>query len=521
MTNDLNIPVEMKKVYLAHTPGHGDYHPHQKVGKRPTLGRRSSSFQSSGPESGSETPGGRRDMGLLVPNVRFFLDNKLPMSYFKQDVLRLIHSLRISQWKRVPMEAAEDLVIKRLSGALTNSIFVVEPPAYVKSAKTTPGIEYPYQAAHAYQSRPGKLLLRVYGAQSGNLIDRDEELAILERLSQKEIGPKLLGTFSNGRFEQYLEARPLTKNDLRDPDTSCQIAKRMRELHDNIPLHRSERNAGPAVWLNVDKWLSRAKQVLEACELKTPGTIERVLHSDFATFVNVTEKYRSWLYNQYGDWTRLCAQVVFCHNDTQYGNIMRFLPPPGSPLLRPQNEYRQLVVIDFEYSAPNTRGYEIANHFSEWMNDYHGEKPELLHLDKFPDKESQMRFINEYVEHAYDTFDEEEAMQRDIDQLVEEVRLWGPAPHLFWGIWAIIQAKVDPEADRLYREQMDATQGYKFSHENNSGSDEEGEDLSGADDSFDYFVYSSEKMAVFWNELIRLGVVDASEYKGPKKTIPY
>jgi choline kinase len=29
----------------------------------------------------------------------------------------------------------------------------------------------------------------------------------------------------------------------------------------------------------------------------------------------------------------------------------------------PQNEHRQLIVIDFEYSSPNLRGFDIANHF--------------------------------------------------------------------------------------------------------------------------------------------------------------
>lgn len=37
--------------------------------------------------------------------------------------------------------------------------------------------------------------------------------------------------------------------------------------------------------------------------------------------------------------------------------------PTGSPLLQPVNEHRQLVVIDFEYASPNTRAYDIANHF--------------------------------------------------------------------------------------------------------------------------------------------------------------
>lgn len=38
-------------------------------------------------------------------------------------------------------------------------------------------------------------------------------------------------------------------------------------------------------------------------------------------------------------------------------------PSSESPLLRPENEHKQLVVIDFEYASANTPGFEFANHF--------------------------------------------------------------------------------------------------------------------------------------------------------------
>lgn len=38
-------------------------------------------------------------------------------------------------------------------------------------------------------------------------------------------------------------------------------------------------------------------------------------------------------------------------------------PSHESPLLRPENVHKQLVVIDFEYASANTPGIEFANHF--------------------------------------------------------------------------------------------------------------------------------------------------------------
>src|SRR5690606_30217857 len=87
-------------------------------------------------------------------------------------------------------------------------------------------------------------------------IDRESELSVLRRLAKKKIGPRLLGTFTNGRFEEYFNASPLNPREMREPDTSRQIAKRMRELHDGVELLEEERWGGPNVWRNWDKWVA-------------------------------------------------------------------------------------------------------------------------------------------------------------------------------------------------------------------------------------------------------------------------
>ncbi|KWU45710.1 kinase-like protein [Rhodotorula sp. JG-1b] len=76
------------------------------------------------------------------------------------------------------------------------------------------------------------ILLRVYGPQSGSLISRRTELHILHTLSsQYGIGAHVLGTFANGRVEEYFHSRALVKEEMRDPRVSRWIGRRMRELH--------------------------------------------------------------------------------------------------------------------------------------------------------------------------------------------------------------------------------------------------------------------------------------------------
>ena len=53
--------------------------------------------------------------------------------------------------------------------------------------------------------------------------------------------------------------------------------------------------------------------------------------------------------------------VVFSHNDINTGNI----------LVREESECSDpVVLIDYEFSSYNYRGFDLANHFNEWMYDY-------------------------------------------------------------------------------------------------------------------------------------------------------
>jgi len=177
-----------------------------------------------------------------------------------------------------------------------------------------------------------KLLLRIYGPQVEHLIDRESELKILQRLARKRIGPRLLGTFTNGRFEEFLHAKALTAKELREADTSKQIAKRMRELHEGIDLLKEEREAGPFVWQNWDKWVQRCEQVVtwldQQIKDSDPESIRNpadkwkkrglVCGVEWPIFRATVEKYRKWLEEQYGGIEKINERLVFAHNDVSH-----------------------------------------------------------------------------------------------------------------------------------------------------------------------------------------------------------
>jgi choline kinase len=118
----------------------------------------------------------------------------------------------------------------------------------------------------------------------------------------------------------------LTSQDLRIPDTSKQIAKRMRELHDGIELLKEEREAGPNVWKNWDKWVGRSERVIswvdrkmisEARDTKLDAWKDRglICGVEWPVFRRAVERYREWLNGKYEGAAAIKQQLVFAHND--------------------------------------------------------------------------------------------------------------------------------------------------------------------------------------------------------------
>jgi len=224
--------------------------------------------------------------------------------------LDIIFALRIPTWYQSSAGYldAERIKVSKVSGSLTNAVYFVSYPD-IPSIKT--------------------VLLRIYGANTSSLISRPRELHTLHVLSsQYRIGPRVHGTFDNGRIEEYFDSTALTAADLRDPTTSRWIGARMAELHrvdiaaieeeDRVPTNGDTKSSwNIAAKTNVRSWLKVAYEVLQISsvedEFKSAIQLDR--------FVTEWEQYMAWL----ADWEskHVSSKRVFAHNDTQYGNLLR------------------------------------------------------------------------------------------------------------------------------------------------------------------------------------------------------
>ncbi|XP_039039612.1 probable ethanolamine kinase [Hibiscus syriacus] len=248
--------------------------------------------------------------------------------------------------------------------------------------------------------------VRLYGPNTDYVINRERELTAIKYLSAAGFGAKLLGVFGNGMVQSFINARTLTASDMRKPKLASEIAKQLRRFHQvEIPGSKE-----PQLWVDLFKFFEKASslQFEDTDKQKIYETISfEEVHREATQL-----KELAGLLN---------APVVFAHNDLLSGNLML------------NDEQEKLYFIDFEYGSYNYRGYDIGNHFNEYAGydcDY----------SLYPSKDEQYHFFRHYLqpEKPY------EVSEKDLEALYVEANTFMLASHIYWALWAIIQARMSP-----------------------------------------------------------------------------
>ncbi|XP_074280322.1 putative choline kinase 1 [Silene latifolia] len=315
----------------------------------------------------------------MAIETKEFLNGSLP-----EELMQILVTVA-STWEDV--DNPSEIQVTALSGAMTNQVFQ---------------ITWPTENLDLHR----KVLLRIYGDGVDIFFNRDDEIRTFECLSHHGQGPRLLGRFADGRVEEFIHARTLSADDLRDPEISSLIAAKMREFHSlDMPGARVV-----LLWSRVRRWLRKAKN------LCSPSDIKEFKLDSLDNEIQLLEKAI----------TRDDQEVGFCHNDLQYGNIMM------------DEEAKSIILIDYEYSSYNPVAYDLANHFCEMAANYHSDMPHILDYSKYPDEEERRRFV-----HTYLSSSGEEPSDSEVEDLVQLVEKYSLANHLFWGLWGLISANVN------------------------------------------------------------------------------
>lgn len=136
--------------------------------------------------------------------------------------------------------------------------------------------------------------------------------------------------------------------------------------------------------------------------------------------------------NEHSPWSKLT--IANCHNDTQGLNFLV------------DDDENKLTLIDFEHCSRNFWLYDVFNYFLEYAG-FDIEQPDY---DKaYPAREQQKAWLEVYLRHA--TFlDEKFERTLSIDQLCDLGDRLRPIIHLYWSLWAFLEALLNTEAMKKF-----------------------------------------------------------------------
>ncbi|KAJ2863077.1 hypothetical protein GGI22_002047 [Coemansia erecta] len=364
----------------------------------------------------------------------------------------------------VPEIKASQVSLRHMSGAMSNRVYVatIDPAPIVLTPQAPRALrDTAENQKQETVQMPCKYIVRAYGKGTEELLSRDKELYWLSQLSPLGIGAQMFGIFGNGRIEQYLESTTLNNDIVRQTSASRDIARRMCELHTLVSYYRpygsgnpSSKeavylNGKPELWNKVDTGMqviqNRWQEIRHKCD-SNPQCAE--ILDNWPKLMQAVQKFKLRV-------EQARSPLVFTHNDLQPGNVLRM------------ERTGKIEIVDYEFSGYNYRGYDIANHFCEWMIDYyHPEHAHIMDPEQYPNEKQRHNFLLAYVRakafidanakanagavksnttnpvkiHSIKL--SEDQLLKEVAELEREVALFVTASHLYWGIHSLVKARI-------------------------------------------------------------------------------
>jgi thiamine kinase-like enzyme len=230
----------------------------------------------------------KEEVNILMENTPLTQIGIEPVIISWTQLIKYLHKL-VPGWSDVEPSKIQ---LTRLKGAMTNYMILCEATDVMDHHR---------------------LLIRIYGLNTDKFFPREREIEVFCKLSEKGFGPKLLGLFKQGRFEEFLEVEQLTKNDLRDETTMRQIAEQMCKMHhftqyfkQETPEETSSYHLQSELWDILEDWRIKA---IEACKMIFhPDKVRYIQQLPLQTLPETLAKLRDRI-------GKISCHVCFCHND--------------------------------------------------------------------------------------------------------------------------------------------------------------------------------------------------------------
>ena len=273
-------------------------------------------------------------------------------------------------------------------------------------------------------------------------------------MSKYGIGPNCYGFTDKVRIEEfYSDSRALSCKEINKKFMRRNLAKSVASFH-QLKLEKLDQKP-MFLKLLEDKSLMKVfeeklnKTVFNAIEQKFIQEMQELLSEDEVYYLlEILPRSKE--------------SVVFSHNDLHGGNVLLL------------NKTNRLVLIDYEYSAYNYRGYDIANLFNESIMNYSCEQyPYYIIEEKnYPTDYDIVDFIKYYLfffkfgkDNSIDEIlilNDESSMKKhieihdnlksfnlEVEKIFDEVRVCAMLSHYYWILWSVIMSK-NPEINFDY-----------------------------------------------------------------------
>lgn len=265
------------------------------------------------------------------------------------------------------------------------------------------------------------VVLRINGAGTENIIDRDRELKVWKELSDRNAAGKLFLKYNSGILFEFCRGHTIQMKDnhYKQDNIWRSISQQMAETHNlEMPIFDEKRDSTPAWTYLCNHFLGQVKS-FENLQRKED------FYRNSMTIIDSIPK-KSQKYNS--------NKLVFCHNDLLGNNILF------------ETDNNKSNFIDFEYAGYNYAAFDIGNHFNEFTG-----TDEFEYLRDFPDPEFRKKWIENYIKNREGN-QEFEVDQKDVEDLHYDVQVMCLASHLTWAIWALFQNENSDSEDFDYAE---------------------------------------------------------------------
>ena len=292
---------------------------------------------------------------------------------------------------------------------------------------------------------PSSIIYRKFG-DAGAIIDREKENYIFHEMSRYGMGPSCYGFTDKVRIEEfYSDSRALSSKEINKKFMRRNLAKSLASFH-RLKLEKLDQKP---MFLKILEDKSLTKIFEEKLRKTAFNDIEQKFLQEMQELLSEDEIYYLLELLPSSD-----ESIVFSHNDLHAANVLLL------------NKTNRLVLIDYEYSAYNYRGYDIANLFNESIINYSYEQYPYYNIEEknYPTDYDIVDFIKYYL--FFFKFGEDKSINEililkdeslmkkhieahdnlknfnlEVEKIFDEVKVCAMLSHYYWILWAVIMSK--------------------------------------------------------------------------------